>query len=70
MLARSAVESFVSALKREDGQDLIEYALIGGLMAAALLAGFLILGPSVSTMATNIGKCVDFDSATVCIAGP
>lgn len=66
----SAITSALSSLKREEGQDLIEYALIGGLMAAALLAGFLILGPSVSTMATNIGKCVDFNSGTVCIAGP
>ncbi len=70
MLLTSAVSSVTSKLHREEGQDLIEYALIGGLIAAALLAAFLILGPKVSTMATNIGKCVDFDSSTVCTAGP
>jgi Flp pilus assembly pilin Flp len=66
----SIITSALSSLKREEGQDLIEYALIGGLIAAALLAAFLILGPSVNTMATNIGHCVDFNKSTTCIAGP
>jgi Flp pilus assembly pilin Flp len=70
ILVASAASSFATKLKHERGQDLIEYALIGGLIAAALLAAFLILGPSVSTMATNIGNCVDFNKSTTCIAGP
>jgi hypothetical protein len=39
-------------------------------VAAALVIGGIILSPQVSEMFTNIGNCVDFDSASECIAGP
>jgi Flp pilus assembly pilin Flp len=53
---------------REDGQDLIEYALLGGLIAAALVAvGVLLaLTNGVTDMANGIGDCIDFDNATAC----
>lgn len=50
-------------MTRESGQDLIEYALLGGLIAAALIA-VIALGTmtgAVEDMATGIGECIDFD---------
>jgi Flp pilus assembly pilin Flp len=50
-------------LVREDGQDLIEYALLGGLIAAALIAVAVLtaMTGAVEGMANGIGECIDFD---------
>lgn len=50
----------------EDGQDLIEYAMLSGLIALALLGAVIAFGPALASMATGIGECIDFDSATAC----
>jgi Flp pilus assembly pilin Flp len=55
-------------LPSERGQDLLEYALLGGLIAAAIIA-VIALGTmtgAITDMATAIGDCIDFDSATAC----
>ena len=59
------------SLRSERGQDLIEYALLGGLIAGALLAVAVLTGLSdaIVGMATGIGECIDFDSSTSCSAG-
>ena len=56
----------VADLREERGQDLLEYALIGGAMAAAILAAFFILDNTnaVDSMVTNIANCVDFEPST------
>ena len=46
----------------ERGQDLIEYAMLGGLIAATLAA----LSGALTSMATGIGNCIDFNGGTVC----
>jgi len=50
-------------LVREDGQDLIEYALLGGLIAAALIAVAVLtaMTGAVTGMANGIAECIDFD---------
>lgn len=51
-------------LRREEGQDLIEYALIGGLIAIAIIGAFVAFGGTdgfVQDMVDNIGACIDFD---------
>ena len=50
-------------VRSERGQDLIEYALLGGLIAGALLAAAVLTGmtTAVTGMATGIGECIDFD---------
>ena len=55
-------------LGEERGQDLIEYALLGGLVAAgiAILTTVLISGTAFSDMGTAIKNCIDFDSTTSC----
>ena len=65
----SAVSSVVSKLHRDEGQDLIEYALLSGLIAAAIVGALLIWGPNLTAMATNIGKCIDFNNGTTCKPG-
>jgi Flp pilus assembly pilin Flp len=64
------IYGFVTGLfRREEGQDLIEYALIGGLVAVAVVAAFVLLGGSdgpVDAMITNIGDCIDFEDGTNC----
>jgi pilus assembly protein Flp/PilA len=41
-------------LSQEEGQDLVEYALIVALIALAATAGIKTLGSSISTIFTNI----------------
>ena len=53
----------VSHLHRDErGQDLIEYALLGGTIALAIMAvGVLLaLTGALTSMATGIGNCIDF----------
>jgi Flp pilus assembly pilin Flp len=52
----------------ESGQDLLEYALLGGLIAAAIVA-VIALGTmtgAITDMANGIGNCIDFDKTTTC----
>jgi Flp pilus assembly pilin Flp len=48
-------------VRSERGQDLIEYALLGGLIAGALLAAAVLTGTTTAVpgMATGIGECND-----------
>ena len=59
-------------VRSERGQDLIEYALLGGLIAAALVA---VIATGVLTdpdkgfmrqMVDGIGHCIDFNKNTDC----
>ncbi len=54
--------------RSERGQDLIEYAMLGGLIAATLvaLATLAALSGALTSMATGIGNCIDFNGGTVC----
>lgn len=55
-------------LAEERGQDLLEYALLGGLIAAALTATAvaLTLTGALNTMAGGISRCIDFNATTPC----
>lgn len=57
-------------LKDERGQDLLEYALLGGLIAVAILAAIGIFTGALNDMFTGIKNCVDFTNTTVCNPGP
>lgn len=58
-------------LRNERGQDLIEYAILSGLIGAALAAvvTFGVLTGAIDSLAGGIGACIDFDSGTACAAG-
>ena len=52
----------------ERGQDLLEYALLGGLIAAAVVAALLsgIFEIAINDMADGVADCIDFDSTSLC----
>ena len=58
----------VSHLRDERGQDLIEYALLGGLIALTLMAAAVLLAMTgaLQSMGAGIGRCIDFTTATPC----
>jgi len=59
------IRSFVPQSER--GQDLIEYAMLGGLIALAIIGvGVLALTGALNDLFNGIGDCVDFDAATGC----
>lgn len=62
--AMSAVSSLRARLSEERGQDLIEYAMISGLVAL-LIAGltFVVLGDAVGDLMDNIAACITGDDA-------
>ena len=54
-------------LSVESGQDLIEYAMLGGLIALAIIAvGTLAFTGALNSMASGIGSCIDFKTTTGC----
>jgi len=59
-------------IRSERGQDLIEYALLGGLIAAALIAmiGLGFISGGLNSMAGNIRDCIDFEPSKCDIAVP
>jgi Flp pilus assembly pilin Flp len=65
--ATNAVRSGVAAMEREDGQDIIEYAVLVGGIALVAMAALLILGPSgtdiFNTMGDKITACITFDTS-------
>lgn len=69
------VSGFVVRMRTERGQDLLEYAMLGGLIAAAILAIFAVLmgaaggTGAIQSMADGIANCIDFDATTDCKAG-
>jgi Flp pilus assembly pilin Flp len=51
----------------ERGQDLMEYALLAGLLALALLGGgLLIAADPITNVVNGVAACIDFDSSTDC----
>ncbi|WP_322026204.1 Flp family type IVb pilin [Burkholderia sp. BCC1977] len=51
-------------LKEEDGVTAIEYGLIAGLIAVAIIAGASSVGSNLSSTFTKIGTCVSSPSST------
>ena len=64
----------VSHLRDERGQDLIEYALLGGVIAAAIMVivGLGLMSGALTSMANGISDCIDFTGGvgSVCNPGP
>jgi Flp pilus assembly pilin Flp len=51
----------------ERGQDLIEYAMLGGLIALAIIGvGVAVLTGALNDLFSGVGRCVDFDSGSTC----
>jgi len=58
-------------LSDEHGQDLLEYALLGGLIAMAIIAvgTAAVMTGAITAMANGIAECIDFDGVA-CSPGP
>ena len=62
----SYIQAHLPHVRSERGQDLIEYALLGGLIALAITGAVLFLSGALADMSTGIGRCIDFNTSTVC----
>ncbi len=51
---------------RESGQDLIEYAMLGGLIALAIIGAGIFFSGAIDSMAQGISACIDFNVVTPC----
>lgn len=71
MLAGMLAAKVRARFGEELGQDLIEYALLSGLIAVALIlaATLLVYTSAVQGMAAGIKDCIDFNSVTPCGMG-
>ena len=64
---RASIRGLSSRFAGERGQDLIEYALLSGVIAAAIVAiGAGVLTGALNSMASGIANCIDFKSSTTC----
>jgi Flp pilus assembly pilin Flp len=53
--------------KSEQGQDLIEYAMLGGLIALAIIGvSVAAFSGALTSLIDGIGTCIDFDASTNC----
>ena len=50
----------------ERGQDLLEYAMLGGLIVIGILAVVLAFTGALNNMIEGIGNCIDFSNGTKC----
>ena len=66
----TAVDGLRARFSEERGQDLLEYALLGGLIAAAIVGVALLFGGALTAMAGGIRDCIDFTASTTCDPGP
>ena len=61
-----AVSGLKARLAEDRGQDLLEYALLGGLLAAALVGIAVLLNTALDDMVAGIADCIDFDGVADC----
>lgn len=52
----SWIQAQASALRREEGQDLVEYALLLGLIALIAIASVVVMGEQISTTLSNLAS--------------
>ena len=52
----SWIQAQATAFRREDGQDLVEYALLLGLIALIAIASVVVMGSQISTTLSNLAS--------------
>ena len=65
----STIASVMTRASDERGQDLIEYAMLAGLIALALLGAGFFFKNAILNLAKGIGNCIDFNNGTTCAPG-
>lgn len=65
---KSVVMSIRRFLREEEGANAVEYSLLAGLIAIAIVAGAGLLGTNLNTFLTNVGNCIAAPSVPLCTA--
>ncbi len=55
-------------LREEEGANAVEYSLLAGLIAIAIVAGAGLLGGNLNTFLNNVGLCVATPTVANCTA--
>jgi len=55
----SWIQAQAGAFRREEGQDLVEYALLLGLIALIAIASIVVMGTQISTTLSQLASAVD-----------
>ena len=63
------MESLRAFVKREDGASAIEYALIAGLLAMAIIGGAQFLGGSIDQLFMDIAEALGFIEVDTPVGG-
>lgn len=58
MIIRHIADLFAGVIAREEGQDLVEYALILVFVSIAAIAALMALGPQVAAIYTQISQAL------------
>lgn len=70
MFVATTIASVIDGLKSEErGQDLIEYAMLAGLIALAIIGAAVFFQDALLSLAQGIGNCIDFDNTSTCSPG-
>ena len=65
----STIASVMNRGSEERGQDLIEYAMLAGLIALAIIGAVVIFNGALLNLSKGIANCIDFNNSTVCSPG-
>jgi len=70
MYVQATVQSTITNLRSDErGQDTLEWVLMSGLIAAAIVGVLALFSGKLTTMVNNVGDCLDFTSSTTCSPG-
>ncbi len=60
----NGMKKLIRFLKDENGQGMVEYGLIIGLIAVVVIGALIILGPKIKEMFEGIGKALEESSSS------
>jgi Flp pilus assembly pilin Flp len=63
------VQRLAHHVRSERGQDTLEWAMLGGLVAISILGVVALLSGALTALITGVGNCIDFDGTTTCLPG-
>jgi pilus assembly protein Flp/PilA len=65
---KSVVIGIRRFLREEEGANAVEYSLLAGLIAIAIVAGAGLLGTNINTFLNNVAACVATPTVALCTA--
>jgi pilus assembly protein Flp/PilA len=65
---KSVVIEIRRFLRDEEGANAVEYSLLAGLIAIAIVVGAGLLGTNINTFLTNVANCVATPTVALCTA--